>query len=103
MNNVVPLLNETHTLQYHNGVQCMNRVDSFSPTCTLLLDTTDVSGLMLLAVVHHRHLYTVKQMVKYLQIESNLPSASTGTSGTKLASCVWPQALHTSVMRECHT
>ena len=56
MNNVVPLLNETHTLQYHNGVQCMNHVDSLSPTCTLLQNTTDTSGLVLLAVVHHEHL-----------------------------------------------
>ena len=83
MNNVVPLLNETHTLQYHIGVQCMNRVDSLSPTCTLLQDTTDVISRGAPWTL------TVKQTVKYLQIGGNLPSASTGTSGTKLASCVW--------------
>ena len=60
MNNVVPLLIEIHTLQHHKGVQCMNNVDSLSPTCTLLQDTTDVACLVLLAVGHHGHLYNVK-------------------------------------------
>ena len=56
MNNVVPLLIEIHTLQHHKGVQCMNNVDSLSPTCTLLQDTTDVACLVLLVAVHHGQL-----------------------------------------------